>query len=52
MSTSRSSATTPGFAAGYAAYGYMLWKVGLRKEAVANLLEGEPDRSGHSAGEE
>jgi tetratricopeptide (TPR) repeat protein len=27
----------PGFAAGYAAYGYMLWKVGLRKEAVANL---------------
>lgn len=27
----------PEFAAGYAAYGYMLWKVGLRKEAVASL---------------
>ena len=29
----------PGFAAGYASYGYMLWKVGLRKEAVAILLK-------------
>jgi tetratricopeptide (TPR) repeat protein len=29
----------PGFAAGYAAYGYMLWKVGLRKEAVAILTK-------------
>jgi len=29
----------PQFAAGYACYGYMLWKVGLRKEAVAILLK-------------
>jgi tetratricopeptide (TPR) repeat protein len=28
----------PDFAAGYASYGYMLWKVGARKEAVAVLL--------------
>jgi tetratricopeptide (TPR) repeat protein len=28
-----------GFAAGYAAYGYMLWKIGLRKEAVAILTK-------------
>jgi tetratricopeptide (TPR) repeat protein len=30
---------SPEFAAGYAAYGYMLWKVGLRKEAVAILTK-------------
>jgi tetratricopeptide (TPR) repeat protein len=29
----------PEFAAGYASYGYMLWKVGARKEAVAILLK-------------
>ena len=29
----------PDFAAGYASYGYMLWKVGARKEAVAILLK-------------
>ena len=29
----------PQFANGYACYGYMLWKVGLRKEAVAILLK-------------
>jgi tetratricopeptide (TPR) repeat protein len=29
----------PGFAAGYASYGYMLWKIGSRKEAVAILLK-------------
>jgi tetratricopeptide (TPR) repeat protein len=29
----------PEFAAGYASYGYMLWKVGLRKEAAAILLK-------------
>jgi tetratricopeptide (TPR) repeat protein len=29
----------PNFAAGYASYGYMLWKVGLRKQAVAILLK-------------
>ncbi len=29
----------PGFAAGYASYGYMLWKIGLRKQAVAILLK-------------
>jgi tetratricopeptide (TPR) repeat protein len=29
----------PTFAAGYASYGYMLWKVGSRKEAVAVLLK-------------
>jgi tetratricopeptide (TPR) repeat protein len=29
----------PGFAAGYASYGYMLWKVGMRKPAVAILLK-------------
>ena len=29
----------PKFAAGYACYGYMLWKVGLRKQAVAILLK-------------
>jgi tetratricopeptide (TPR) repeat protein len=29
----------PGFAAGYASYGYMLWRVGARKEAVAILLK-------------
>jgi tetratricopeptide (TPR) repeat protein len=29
----------PDFAAGYASYGYMLWKVGLRKQAVAILLK-------------
>jgi tetratricopeptide (TPR) repeat protein len=28
-----------GFAAGYAAYGYMLWKVGLREQAVAILTK-------------
>jgi tetratricopeptide (TPR) repeat protein len=27
------------FAAGYASYGYMLWKIGLRKQAVAILLK-------------
>jgi tetratricopeptide (TPR) repeat protein len=29
----------PDFAAGYASYGYMLWRVGARKEAVAILLK-------------
>jgi tetratricopeptide (TPR) repeat protein len=29
----------PDFAAGFASYGYMLWKVGLRKQAVAILLK-------------
>jgi tetratricopeptide (TPR) repeat protein len=29
----------PNFAAGYASYGYMLWKIGLRKQAVAILLK-------------
>ncbi|HEY4989836.1 MAG TPA: hypothetical protein VII09_08515 [Opitutaceae bacterium] len=29
----------PDFAAGYASYGYMLWKVGMRKPAVAILLK-------------
>jgi tetratricopeptide (TPR) repeat protein len=29
----------PDFAAGYASYGYMLWKIGQRKEAVAILLK-------------
>ncbi len=29
----------PDFAAGYASYGYMLWKVGLRKQAVSILLK-------------
>jgi len=29
----------PDYAAGYAAYGYMLWKIGSRKEAVAILLK-------------
>ena len=29
----------PDFAAGYAAYGYMLWRVGLRKQAVAMLTK-------------
>jgi tetratricopeptide (TPR) repeat protein len=29
----------PDFAAGYASYGYMLWKVGLRKQAAAILLK-------------
>ncbi len=29
----------PDFAAGYASYGYMLWKVGLREQAVAILLK-------------
>jgi tetratricopeptide (TPR) repeat protein len=29
----------PKFAAGYASYGYMLWKIGLRKQAVAILLK-------------
>jgi tetratricopeptide (TPR) repeat protein len=29
----------PDFAAGYAAYGYMLWKINLRKQAVAVLLK-------------
>jgi tetratricopeptide (TPR) repeat protein len=29
----------PDFAAGYASYGYMLWKVNLRKQAVAMLLK-------------
>src|ERR1019366_2048629 len=29
----------PQFASGYASYGYMLWKVGLRKQAVAILLK-------------
>jgi tetratricopeptide (TPR) repeat protein len=29
----------PKFAAGYASYGYMLWKIGLRKQSVAILLK-------------
>jgi tetratricopeptide (TPR) repeat protein len=29
----------PDFAAGYASYGYMLWKVGMKKQAVAMLLK-------------
>jgi tetratricopeptide (TPR) repeat protein len=29
----------PAFAAGYASYGYMLWKIGLRKQAAAILLK-------------
>jgi tetratricopeptide (TPR) repeat protein len=29
----------PAFAAGYASYGYMLWKVGVRKRAVEILLK-------------
>ena len=29
----------PEFAAGYASYGYMLWKVGVRKKAVEILLK-------------
>jgi len=29
----------PKFAAGYASYGYMLWKISLRKQAVAILLK-------------
>jgi tetratricopeptide (TPR) repeat protein len=29
----------PSYAAGYASYGYMLWKIGLRKQAVAILLK-------------
>lgn len=29
----------PSYAAGYASYGYMLWKIGSRKEAVALLLK-------------
>jgi tetratricopeptide (TPR) repeat protein len=29
----------PKFAAGYASYGYMLWKIGLRKQAAAILLK-------------
>jgi len=29
----------PEFAAGYASYGYMLWKVSLRKQAVAILMK-------------
>jgi tetratricopeptide (TPR) repeat protein len=29
----------PNFAAGYASYGYMLWKIGQRKQAVAILLK-------------
>jgi tetratricopeptide (TPR) repeat protein len=29
----------PEFAAGYASYGYMLWKISLRKEAAAILLK-------------
>jgi tetratricopeptide (TPR) repeat protein len=29
----------PQYAAGFACYGYMLWKVGLRKQAVAILLK-------------
>ncbi len=29
----------PKFAAGYASYGYMLWKISLRKQAVAMLLK-------------
>jgi tetratricopeptide (TPR) repeat protein len=36
----------PNFAAGYASYGYMLWKIGQRKQAVAILLkanEMDPD---------
>jgi tetratricopeptide (TPR) repeat protein len=36
----------PKFSAGFACYGYMLWKVGLRKQAVAILLkanEMDPD---------
>jgi len=30
---------SPDFAAGYASYGYMLWRVGARKQAVAILLK-------------
>jgi tetratricopeptide (TPR) repeat protein len=30
---------SPDFAAGYAAYGYMLWKVGLRKQAFAMFMK-------------
>jgi tetratricopeptide (TPR) repeat protein len=30
---------SPKFAAGYASYGYLLWKVGMRKEAAAILLK-------------
>jgi tetratricopeptide (TPR) repeat protein len=29
----------PKFAVGYASYGYMLWKIGLRKQSVAILLK-------------
>ncbi len=29
----------PNFAAGYASYGYMLWKVGMRKQAVSIMLK-------------
>ena len=29
----------PNFAAGYASYGYMLWKISMRKQAVAILLK-------------
>jgi tetratricopeptide (TPR) repeat protein len=29
----------PDFAAGYASYGYMLWKIGLKKQSVAILLK-------------
>jgi tetratricopeptide (TPR) repeat protein len=29
----------PNFAAGYASYGYMLWKISMRKQAVATLLK-------------
>jgi tetratricopeptide (TPR) repeat protein len=29
----------PSFAAGYASYGYMLWKISMRKQAVAVLLK-------------
>ena len=31
--------SNPDFAAGFASYGYMLWKVGLRKQAAAILLK-------------
>jgi hypothetical protein len=40
----------PNFAAGYASYGYMLWKIGLRKQAVGHPAQGEPNGSRHRLG--
>ncbi|HNC22644.1 MAG TPA: hypothetical protein PLU52_00450 [Opitutaceae bacterium] len=37
----------PEYAAGYAAYGYLLWQVGMKREAVAHLLKAnalDPDQ--------